>query len=68
MKISYSFFDYIYCLNIFRRALLLLRKKKFIEEKLKQADGQLNNVEQMIQDIEFAQVELKVILPKKIEF
>lgn len=38
----------------------MLRRKRFIEEKLKQADGQLENIEQLIQDIEFAQVEMKV--------
>ncbi|KAL7643191.1 UNVERIFIED_CONTAM: hypothetical protein RMT77_006481 [Armadillidium vulgare] len=43
------------------RAKLLLRRKRFIEEKLKQADGQLENIEQLIQDIEFAQVEMKVV-------
>ncbi|XP_011500599.1 PREDICTED: charged multivesicular body protein 6-A [Ceratosolen solmsi marchali] len=43
------------------RALLLLRKKKFQEQVLIKADGQLENVERMVHDIEFAQVEVKVI-------
>ena len=38
----------------------MLRKKKFIEEQLRKADGQLENIEKMIQDIEFAQIEMKV--------
>ncbi|XP_014238676.1 charged multivesicular body protein 6 [Trichogramma pretiosum] len=43
------------------RALLLLRKKKFQEQILVKTDGQLENVERMVHDIEFAQVETKVI-------
>ncbi|XP_003699565.1 vacuolar protein sorting 20 [Megachile rotundata] len=43
------------------RALLLLRKKKFQEQVLSKTDGQLENLERMVHDIEFAQVELKVI-------
>lgn len=43
------------------RAKLLLRKKRFIEQQLEKTDGQLENVERMIQDLEFAQVELKVV-------
>lgn len=48
------------CLNIFRRAKLLLRKKRFIEEQLKKTDGTLENIERMIEDIEFAQIQMKV--------
>lgn len=51
---------YCICLNNFRRALLLLRKKRFIEEQLKKTDGTLENIEKMIQDLEFAQIEMKV--------
>lgn len=40
--------------------MLLLRKKRFIEGQLQKTDGQLENVERMIQDLEFAQIELKV--------
>ncbi|XP_011164954.1 charged multivesicular body protein 6-A [Solenopsis invicta] len=43
------------------RAKLLLRKKKHQELVLSQADGQLENLERMIHDLEFAQVEIKVV-------
>ncbi|XP_031843288.1 vacuolar protein sorting 20 [Nomia melanderi] len=43
------------------RALLLLRKKKFQEQLLSKTDGQLENLERMVHDIEFAQVEMKVV-------
>ncbi|XP_064090122.1 charged multivesicular body protein 6-A-like [Macrobrachium nipponense] len=43
------------------RAKLLLRKKKFIEEQLNKTDGTLENIERMIQDLEFAQIEMKVV-------
>lgn len=45
----------------FSRALLLLRKKKFQEQCLVKADGQLDNLERMVHDIEFAQIETTVI-------
>ncbi|CAL4236763.1 unnamed protein product, partial [Meganyctiphanes norvegica] len=41
------------------RAKLLLRKKHFVEEQLKNTDGQLENIEKMILDVEFSQIELK---------
>lgn len=50
----------VLCASHLRRAKLLLRKKRFIEQQLELTDGQLENVERMIQDLEFAQVELKV--------
>ncbi|PBC34625.1 charged multivesicular body protein 6 isoform X2 [Apis cerana] len=43
------------------RALLLLRKKKFQEQILSKTDGQLENLEHMVHDLEFAQVELRVV-------
>ncbi|XP_076619380.1 vacuolar protein sorting 20 [Colletes latitarsis] len=43
------------------RALLLLRKKKFQEQLLSKTDGHLENLERMVHDLEFAQVELKVV-------
>ncbi|XP_015175576.1 PREDICTED: charged multivesicular body protein 6-A [Polistes dominula] len=43
------------------RALLLLRKKKFQEQVLSKTDGQLQNLETMVHDIEFAQIEIKVV-------
>lgn len=38
-----------------------MRKKKFQEQMLIKADGQLDNLERMVHDLEFAQVETKVI-------
>ena len=43
------------------RALLLLRKKKRMEQKLTTLDSQLANLEQMVADIEFAQIEIQVV-------
>lgn len=43
------------------RALLLLRKKKYQEQVLSRADGQLENLERMVHDLEFAQIEMKVV-------
>ncbi|XP_015929057.1 charged multivesicular body protein 6-A [Parasteatoda tepidariorum] len=43
------------------KAKLLLRKKRFMEQMLTKTDGQLINLEQMAHDIEFAQIEQKVI-------
>ncbi|CAL1688149.1 unnamed protein product [Lasius platythorax] len=49
------------------RALLLLRKKKYQEQVLSRADGQLENLERMVHDLEFAQVEMKVVDGLRIE-
>ncbi|KAK7077121.1 Charged multivesicular body protein 6 [Halocaridina rubra] len=43
------------------RAKLLLRKKRFVEEQLNKTDATLENIEKMIQDLEFAQIEMKVV-------
>jgi len=43
------------------RALLLLKKKKFQEGLLEKTDNQLLNLEKLTHDIEFAQVEAKVL-------
>ncbi|KAG1676720.1 Charged multivesicular body protein 6 [Nymphon striatum] len=43
------------------KALLLLKKKKFQEQMLTKTDSQLDNLETMVHDIEFAQVEMKVL-------
>ncbi|XP_013119179.1 charged multivesicular body protein 6-A [Stomoxys calcitrans] len=43
------------------RAKLLLRKKKYQETMLANTDKQLENLEKMASDIEFAQVEVQVI-------
>lgn len=49
------------CKRLFRRALLLLRKKKFQEQLLMKTDRHLENLERMVHDVEYAQVELKVV-------
>jgi len=43
------------------KAKLMLRKKKFQESLLTKTDGQLQNIEQLVHDIEFAQVEQEVV-------
>lgn len=40
---------------------MLLRKKKYQEKLLENTDSQLENLEKLATDIEFAQVELQVI-------
>jgi hypothetical protein len=44
----------------FSRAKLLLRKKKFQEGLLQKTDGQLDNLERLVHDLEFAQIEKQV--------
>ncbi|ELT87903.1 hypothetical protein CAPTEDRAFT_145235 [Capitella teleta] len=43
------------------KAKLLLRKKKFQESMLEKTDGQLENIERMVHDIEFATIESQVV-------
>ncbi|KAF2878739.1 hypothetical protein ILUMI_27433 [Ignelater luminosus] len=43
------------------RAKLLLRKKRYQEQLLQKTDGQLENLERMAHDLEFAQIEIQVI-------
>ncbi|KAL6475627.1 hypothetical protein MHYP_G00166670 [Metynnis hypsauchen] len=43
------------------KALLLLKKKRFQEQLLDKTENQMSNLERMVQDIEFAQIEMKVI-------
>ncbi|KAL1140544.1 hypothetical protein AAG570_000474 [Ranatra chinensis] len=43
------------------RAKLLLKKKKYQEQLLKQTDGQLENLEKLIQDLEYSQIEVQVV-------
>nr|CAG4652303.1 EOG090X0I21 [Triops cancriformis] len=43
------------------RAKLLLRKKKYQEDLLNQTSGQLDNIETMINEVEFASVKITVI-------
>lgn len=57
----YPWFNRSDTCNSYSRALLLLRKKKYQEQVLTRVDGQLENVERMIHDLEFAQVEVKVV-------
>lgn len=43
------------------RAKLILRKKKFQEQLLEKTDGQLENLQRLVHDLEFAQIELQVL-------
>ncbi|CAG9763248.1 unnamed protein product [Ceutorhynchus assimilis] len=43
------------------RALLLLKKKRYQEQLLLKTDNQLENLETLSHDIEFAQIELQVV-------
>lgn len=43
------------------KAKLLLRKKKFGETQIAKMDGQLDNIETMVHDLEFAQIEVAVV-------
>ncbi|XP_041671744.1 charged multivesicular body protein 6 [Cheilinus undulatus] len=43
------------------KALLLLKKKRYQEQLLDKTENQIGNLERMVQDLEFAQIEKKVI-------
>ncbi|XP_038064307.1 charged multivesicular body protein 6-A-like [Patiria miniata] len=43
------------------KAKVLLKKKRYQEQVLSKTDNQLSNLEQLVQEIEFAQVEARVI-------
>ncbi|KAJ8037110.1 Charged multivesicular body protein 6 [Holothuria leucospilota] len=43
------------------RALLLLKKKRYQEQMLKRTDGQLENLEKMVSELEFSQIQAKVV-------
>ncbi|XP_028413186.1 charged multivesicular body protein 6-like isoform X2 [Dendronephthya gigantea] len=43
------------------KAMSLLKKKRVQERLLSETDGQLDNLEQMVQDIEFAQIQSQVV-------
>ncbi|XP_065347223.1 charged multivesicular body protein 6 [Cloeon dipterum] len=43
------------------RAKLLLRKKRFQEQLLAKTDNQLENLERLVHDLEFSQVEMQVL-------
>ena len=44
-----------------RKAKLLLKKKRYLESLLDKTDTQMDNLQQMVENIEFAQIELKVV-------
>ncbi|KAM9296469.1 charged multivesicular body protein 6 [Gastrophryne carolinensis] len=48
------------------KAKLLLKKKRYQEQLLEKTDNQISNLEKMVGDIEFAQIEMKVIEGLKI--
>ncbi|MCJ8739304.1 hypothetical protein PDJAM_G00045630 [Pangasius djambal] len=43
------------------RALLLLKKKRYQDQLLGKTETQISNLERMVQDLEFAQIEVKVL-------
>ncbi|KAM3597190.1 uncharacterized protein V6R79_001131 [Siganus canaliculatus] len=43
------------------RALLLLKKKRYQDQLLDKTENQISNLERMVQDIEFMQIEMRVI-------
>ncbi|CAJ1081354.1 charged multivesicular body protein 6-like [Xyrichtys novacula] len=43
------------------KALLLLKKKRYRDQLLEKAENQIGNLERLVQDLEFAQIEKKVI-------
>ncbi|XP_038831047.1 charged multivesicular body protein 6-like [Salvelinus namaycush] len=43
------------------KALLLLKKKRYQDQLLDKTENQISNLERMCQDIEFAQIEMKVV-------
>ncbi|XP_063042512.1 charged multivesicular body protein 6-like [Engraulis encrasicolus] len=43
------------------RALLLLKKKRYQDQLLDKTENQIANLERMVQDIEFTQIEMKVL-------
>ena len=45
----------------YRKAKLLLKKKRFMEGLLANTDTQLENLQQMVDTIEFTQIEVKVV-------
>ncbi|KAM6376704.1 charged multivesicular body protein 6 isoform 1-T2 [Pluvialis apricaria] len=48
------------------KAMLLLKKKRYQEQLLNKTETQIDNLERMVQDIEFTQIEMKVIEGLKI--
>lgn len=56
-----SFWNFYFSLLPDRRAKLLLKKKRYLESLLDKTDQQLDNLQQMVDNIEFAQIEMKVV-------
>uniref|UniRef100_UPI003AB0CBB0 charged multivesicular body protein 6-like isoform X2 n=1 Tax=Centroberyx gerrardi TaxID=166262 RepID=UPI003AB0CBB0 len=48
------------------KALLLLKKKRYQDQLLDKTENQISNLERMVQDIEFIQIEMKLIEGLKI--
>ncbi|XP_038158477.1 charged multivesicular body protein 6-like [Cyprinodon tularosa] len=48
------------------KALFLLKKKRYQDQLLEKTENQISNLERMVQDIEFMQIEMKVIEGLKI--
>ncbi|XP_041937985.1 charged multivesicular body protein 6 [Alosa sapidissima] len=48
------------------KALLLLKKKRYQDQLLDKTENQISNLERMVQDLEFSQIEMKVIEGLKI--
>lgn len=55
-------------MNYSSKALLLLRKKKFQTEQLERTEEALDTVEKLIQDLEYKQIEARVITMLMISF
>ncbi|AWP18167.1 putative charged multivesicular body protein 6-like [Scophthalmus maximus] len=45
----------------FSKALLLLKKKRYQDQLLDKTENQISNLERLVQDLEFAQIEKRVI-------
>ncbi|XP_066498720.1 charged multivesicular body protein 6 [Hoplias malabaricus] len=43
------------------RAVLLLKKKRYQDQLLDKTETQISNIERMVQDLEFAQIEIRVL-------
>ncbi|XP_040190873.1 charged multivesicular body protein 6-A-like, partial [Rana temporaria] len=59
-------FLFLFFFSFPRKAKLLLKKKRYQEQLLEKTDNQISNLEKMVEDIEFAQIEMKVIEGLKI--
>lgn len=50
-----------YSLSLSRRAKLLLKKKRYLEGLLDKTDTQIDNLMQMVETLEYTQIEMKVV-------